>query len=277
MAAETVDVQSLLATSARTAFVCAEAVRAAAFLATHPWWPGLVRMEFGVGLVPVAACYRVRLSAAVGPKADEWLWVVSGSVPSAWFVPDRVHRPEDAVRVYCELARAWFQAVGRRDRRVGVFPFRAPRAGAARSQWAADLARLEGALADPAVRGRDGWIDAAQCTTRELGRSLVPGSMALAGGMLVLDHRGEPGILLQRVERPAADWLAVQRDERFRRLADGPWWKLAPLSGGSLSVPEVLLTVRGLPNEDEIEMALRNANEFGKQGIRAALPGPRAH
>jgi hypothetical protein len=267
-----VDVLQIAPGDATSVGVRAQAVHAAAFLASHSWWPGLERMYFAVGLPPLACCFLVHLRSPVGDEADEWLWVVSGDVPAAWFVSDRVREPIDALRVYVELAASWLRAAPRDVRAGQVFPFRSARTAAARSQLAANLATIERALAGPLPRSREaGWVDAAQCARLRSGPVMRSGESGLVSGMLVLDHRGAPGILLGLAPRPAPAWLAVQRDRRVRELASGVWWKIAPLSGGSVYVPLALITRIGAPDDEQVAEAMRNANEFGKRGLREAI------
>lgn len=254
------------------AFVASAAVTAADYLGGHAWGAGFRGMWFGGGVAGLAGAFLVRLARPVGAEHDELLWVVAGHVPTAYMVTDRVPSAREALAVYCGLIGDWVAACCAGGSRSEVFPVRwsddAPSLAVLEQQLAA-IRHCAVAAADPR------WIDVGTCPSRpDPGASAVPtgspGSAALTPGMLVRDHRGEVGVLLSRAAPPDAKWLQLQRDPRVRAHV-GAWWKVAPVSGGSVSVPDHLLDVVTGPREPWVAQALANANEFGRQTIRAAL------
>lgn len=58
---------------------------------------------------------------------DETLWVVTGDLPSAYFITDEAPAVEDAIDTYCELMEDWADAVERNDMDIKVFPVMAER------------------------------------------------------------------------------------------------------------------------------------------------------
>lgn len=64
--------------------------------------------------------FRIR---AVGP-IDQWLWVITGDLPSAYLVTDRATSPVRTLEVYCELMADWTCAVRKGNLR-DTFPVEA--------------------------------------------------------------------------------------------------------------------------------------------------------
>jgi hypothetical protein len=226
------------------AFVRWSALRAAAFLSAQSWWRGMRGMFFGVAVLPTAVGFLVYLREPVGEEADEWIWVVAGRVPAAYMVPDRILDPLDAMRVYCQLARGW-GITGSSDQLMGIgFPFQASRDAESLREWLADVTYMEsvcekaiGAVSVPGLvyaKSLGNLGAQVECGPGVGGGSLRP-------GVLALDHRGSVGIVLGLAPSPSSDWLALQRDARFRSMATSPWWLIAPLSGGAIQVPQPLV------------------------------------
>jgi hypothetical protein len=86
-----------------------------------------------------------------------------------------------------------------------------------------------------------------------------------------MDHLGCLGIVLSQSVCPDQAWIALQRDRRFAERAGDRWWKVASLTGGGLLLPESLIRVVGPPAAQDVDNAMQNANEFGKQLIRQAI------
>jgi len=64
----------------------------------------------------------------------------------------------------------------------------------------------------------------------------------LSIGDLIADNWGRECLVYSKERRPSAKWLAEQDDARVQ-LAAGPWWKVLPLDGGAVIVPDELGTV----------------------------------
>jgi hypothetical protein len=84
-------------------------------------WCTEVRDErFGVGLGGVMAVFL--LEVLVKGRSREWLWVVAGDLPPAYFSLARAAEPGEALHVYCELIERWVEAVERGTLDRDVFP-----------------------------------------------------------------------------------------------------------------------------------------------------------
>ncbi len=85
------------------------------------WCRKVLEQYFGAGIGGVVAVFLFRIDA-VGGAADEWLWTVSGDVPSAYLVTDMARDAASALGVYCGLMHDWAEAV-RSGRGIGeAFP-----------------------------------------------------------------------------------------------------------------------------------------------------------
>lgn len=265
-----VSVEDVDATAFHGAYIASAAVSGCDYLAGHSWWPGMHRMFFGCCIVGHVAAFLVELVTPVGQLGDQWLWVVCGEGPAAYFVPDRVGQPADALLVYADLADEWRSAVGQLGHRGEVFPL----------DWKTsegDLVRLHRLClrvrdcVEAAGGGRDSsatWVDSATVPrnhTSHGSRGVPLLSANGAVGMMVRDHLGRLGIAVEAIPCPGEQWLVQQRDQRFRALSADTWSKVICVAGGSIAIPSSLLTVLGAPPRDVIDMALRNANEFGRR------------
>jgi hypothetical protein len=279
-AARLLAVEQIDLASPRGLFAGRAAVGAAEFLAGHAWGRGFRRLSFGAAVNDVAACFLAELDRPVGPASDRWVWVVAGRAPSAYFVTDRAPEAAAALGIYCELARDWLRARAANDDAAVVFPLPWPDDVDGRARLAVLLDGIERVLALPvAQRAADpAWLDADGCPQRPRAErspgGAAPAPGGLRPGLLVSDHRGDRGILLEP-HVPTAAWLAQLRDDAMRCRGGEPWWRIAFLSGGSGAMPASLLAAHGPPGEDDIRIALANANEFGKRTIRAVLDADR--
>jgi hypothetical protein len=71
------------------------------------------------------ALFLFRLQTAIN-DTDEWLWVVEGDVPSAYFVIDEARDPASALTLYCDMMGEWAEAVLAKSSLDEVFPVDAP-------------------------------------------------------------------------------------------------------------------------------------------------------
>jgi hypothetical protein len=94
------------------------------YILDQTWCLGIQEAYFGVGVGGVCAAWLFRLDVA--PGADEWIWVVTGDLPSAYLVCDQVERPVDALRVYCDVMQSWTEAVREGHALEEEFPVDAP-------------------------------------------------------------------------------------------------------------------------------------------------------
>lgn len=94
--------------------------QARACLESFGWCTEVRDERFGVGMGGVLAVFLCEV--LVKGRAREWLWVVAGDLPPAYFSLARAATPAEALHVYCELVERWVDAVeqGALDR--DVFP-----------------------------------------------------------------------------------------------------------------------------------------------------------
>jgi hypothetical protein len=90
------------------------------YLASFPWCRGITRSYVGFAVGGVVAVFLFEIVAE--PEVDSALWVVTGDLPSAYFVTDDAPTPCDALRVYCSLVDEWIDAVTSRAPLTDVFP-----------------------------------------------------------------------------------------------------------------------------------------------------------
>ena len=93
---------------------------ATAYIKHFKWRRGVKESFFGCGIGGVVAVFLFRVAG--DPGVDEWLWVVAGDMPSAYFVTDRAPEPITALHVYCELMEQWVWAIQDGGDLTTVFP-----------------------------------------------------------------------------------------------------------------------------------------------------------
>jgi hypothetical protein len=103
----------------RTAFE-----EAAAYIQGFNWCKGVREAYFGVGFGGVVAVFLVRIVPT--GNNDEWLWVITGDLPSAYLVTDEAPTPAAALSVYCGLMEDWISSVRTGSPLDDVFPVNIP-------------------------------------------------------------------------------------------------------------------------------------------------------
>lgn len=94
---------------------------ARSFLLSHDWCRAISSAYFGMG---VGGIFSVFLFQVEG-ECDDWLWVVEGDLPSAYFVIDEAPNPTSALAVYVKLMREWVAAVRGQSKIEDAYPIRA--------------------------------------------------------------------------------------------------------------------------------------------------------
>jgi len=80
------------------------------YLRAYHWCPPIDQVYLGYGVGGIVAVFLFHFRERIqGP--DEWLWVVTGDLPSAYFVIDEAPDPLSALETYCELMDDWVEAV----------------------------------------------------------------------------------------------------------------------------------------------------------------------
>ena len=104
-----------------TALLTDALAEAAAYIQGFAWCKGIREQYFGGGVGGVVGVFLMRIDpAATG--VDEWLWVVTGDLPSAYFVVDKAPSSAAALETYCGLMDDWIHAVQNGSSREDVFP-----------------------------------------------------------------------------------------------------------------------------------------------------------
>jgi len=97
---------------------------AESYLTAFAWCPAVRERYLGFGIGRVVALFLFRLEAPVDGQ-DDWLWVVTGDLPSAYFVTDHAATVAEAMNTYCVLMEDWADAVDHGLPLVDVFPVEA--------------------------------------------------------------------------------------------------------------------------------------------------------
>lgn len=82
-----------------SALLHAMAVDATQYILSFDWCVSVVDAYFGDGVGGVVAVFLFRILPA-HPPIDEWLWVVVGDLPPAYFVAEDIRSPHDALEAY---------------------------------------------------------------------------------------------------------------------------------------------------------------------------------
>lgn len=106
--------------------------QARAFLESFAWCTEVREERFAGGLGGVLGVFAMEV--LVKGRSREWLWVVAGELPAAYFAWARAPCPCQALQVYGELLERWIDAVlgGTLDRDVFAFAVPATRGEASR-------------------------------------------------------------------------------------------------------------------------------------------------
>ena len=75
----------------------------------------------GVGVGGVVALFLFKFVRPIN-DIDRCLWIVTGDLPSAYFVTDQAREPASALKVYCKLMEEWAEAVINNKSLDDVFP-----------------------------------------------------------------------------------------------------------------------------------------------------------
>ncbi len=83
------------------------------YVLSFPWCVSILDIYFGDGVGGIVAVFLFHIVPA-RPRVDEWLWVVVGDLPSAYFVTDDLKSPYEVLEAYIEHRERWIRhaAVG---------------------------------------------------------------------------------------------------------------------------------------------------------------------
>ena len=91
------------------------------YLKAHSWCVEIVDRYLGFGVGGVIAVFLFKFGERI-KGTDDFLWVVVGDLPSAYFVVDDAPSPNAALETYCDLMEEWVEAVLAGEPVDDVFP-----------------------------------------------------------------------------------------------------------------------------------------------------------
>lgn len=109
-----------------TALLKDQFARAQAYLTSFKWCDGIKESYFGDGVGKIVAVFLFRIDS---PKdVDEWIWVITGDIPSVYLDTYETTTPALALDCYCYLMEQWAAAVRGGDGLTldDVYPVEAP-------------------------------------------------------------------------------------------------------------------------------------------------------
>jgi hypothetical protein len=103
-------------------------VEARDYIRSFDWCPPISEEYLGFGIGNVFEVFLFRFATPIS-ETDEYLWLVVGDLPSAYFVIDDAQDPKSAAEVYVRIMRDWIDAVRSKGRLDEVFPVKADATG----------------------------------------------------------------------------------------------------------------------------------------------------
>jgi len=95
------------------------------YLKSHKWCPEIEEKYFGFGVGGIVAVFLFKFNKKI-EGTDDFLWVVVGDLPLAYFVVDSANNPKEALEAYCELMEDWAAAVTNGTSLDEVYPVNVP-------------------------------------------------------------------------------------------------------------------------------------------------------
>ena len=96
------------------------------YLSSKKWCKKIAADYFGFGVGGVIALFLFQIDNAASPS-DEYLWVVVGDIPSAYFVVDASQTPIAAISTCVSLMQEWVDAAVEGRDAKDVYPVAAER------------------------------------------------------------------------------------------------------------------------------------------------------
>lgn len=107
-----------------TSLLRAMGAAAVRYAESMSWCARVVEARLGFGVGGLVGVFLVKIVPRGG--ADEWVWVVTGDLPSAYLVLDRAPNAMSALSVYCEVMDRWIESVRSGEAGNDVFPVEVP-------------------------------------------------------------------------------------------------------------------------------------------------------
>jgi hypothetical protein len=99
--------------------------KARSFLLNQTWCFGLGEVYCGEGIGGIMSIFLMELDP-VPTGVDQWLWVIVGDIPSAYFVIDQYQTPIDALKGYIAARRRWVELAYGGETSPDVMPVDVP-------------------------------------------------------------------------------------------------------------------------------------------------------
>jgi hypothetical protein len=100
------------------------AAEARRYISAFRWCPRISEIWLAYGIGGVIGLFLLKFEKPVN-GTDEFLWVVVGDLPSAFFVVDEASNGSEALNVYCQLMEVWAESVLKGSNLSKVFPVQA--------------------------------------------------------------------------------------------------------------------------------------------------------
>lgn len=97
------------------------AAEAREYIESFPWCPGLREIYFAAGIGGVVGLFVAEFPDPL-PTGDSMVWVVTGDLPSAYFVADEAPTAREAFHVYKDLMEQWISSTEKERESMSVFP-----------------------------------------------------------------------------------------------------------------------------------------------------------
>ena len=194
----------------------------------------------------------VNLARPATVASGQWQWVSGGRLPPAYLCADQAGSPLEACAAFLDMLTEWCDAVfaARQD----TFPIRARRSPEAARSYVQIARDTRSALRAGAWRtGSAGGGANSRAEVRP--------------GDLVVDWLGRFSLVVEPTDVPDPKWLRLQREPRMRNPDGSPWWRAAPIAGGSINAPSSALTSLGTASAIHVEVAQWGANAAGRDTL----------
>jgi hypothetical protein len=91
------------------------------YISSFPWCPPIKELMLARGVGRIVAAFLIQFAERIQNR-DEFLWVIVGDLPSAYFVIDHCRTPAQAIQTYCDLMQRWADAVVEHKDLFGIYP-----------------------------------------------------------------------------------------------------------------------------------------------------------
>jgi len=179
-------------------------------LESFAWCTEIREERFGLGVSGMVAVFA--MEALVKGRTREWLWVVGGELPVAYFSLARATCPCDALRVYGELVECWIDAVQHGTLHRDVFPLSIEATPAAAAMLAGKIEAMRRYVVpalclpveeEPAAESAAAGVESpSETETREAAGEETPGETERLAAASCLSSPLDHGIVTAAVTAP---------------------------------------------------------------------------